>query len=128
MRIIMARKLYKRDFSRFLMLHHWIYECPAWQSLKPGPRALYWELKHKFNGYNNGEIYLSQRDAGNALNIGRDTVGIYFTELEEKGFINKTMGHCLGPAGKGQAAKWELTEYPMPGERKGKMSFMSWKK
>ena len=35
-------------------------------ALKPGPRALYVELKRRYNGVNNGSIYLSHRDASKA--------------------------------------------------------------
>lgn len=40
----------------------------AWRSLKPGPRALYIELRRCYNGINNGAIILSHRDAAKALN------------------------------------------------------------
>jgi len=107
----MSRKTFKRGRSAsFIQIEHWVYDSPAWQSLKPGPQALYLALKRRFNGYNNGEIFLSQRDAADRLNIGRDTVANYYTDLQAKGFIQKTVGHCLGPSGMGQAAKWALTE------------------
>ncbi len=124
----MSRKTFKRGRSvPFIQIEHWVYDCAAWQSLKPGPRALYLELKRKFNGGNNGEIFLSHRDAAMALNVGRDTVGIYYKELETKGFIILNFGHCLGPAGLGQASKWALTEYPLNGSPATK-DFMVWKK
>ncbi|MBL4872423.1 MAG: hypothetical protein JKY41_03285 [Rhodobacteraceae bacterium] len=124
----MARSTFKLgSTSRFIQIEHWFYDSPAWQSLKPGPRALYLELKRKFNGYNNGTVFLSQRDASEALNIGRDTVGVYYSELEAKGFIVKTMGHCLGPKGIGQAAKWALTECPL-NEAPATKDFRRWKK
>ena len=53
--------------------------------MKPGPRALYVELKRRFNGSNNGAIYLSHRDAAVALNVHRNTVGPMFRELERRG-------------------------------------------
>ena len=70
-------------------------------------------MKRRFNGYNNGQIFLSQRDAAKALNVGRDTVEIYRKELVKKGFIVRTVGHSLGLDGKGRAAQWALTELPM---------------
>lgn len=39
------------------------------KTLKPGPRALYAELKRRYNGSNNGRIFLSHRDAANALHV-----------------------------------------------------------
>ena len=122
----MGRSKFKKGGSKFIQLEHWIYDSPAYQSLKPGPRAIYVELKRQFNGHNNGDIFLSQRVAGKALNVGRDTVGKYLVELEAKGFIVKTMGHYLGPEGVGQAAKWALTELSMNGNSATK-EFMNWK-
>jgi len=84
-------------------------------------------MKRRFNGFNNGAIFLSQRDAATALNIGRDTAEIYRAELVEKGFIVKMRGHCLGSSGIGQAAQWTLTEEPLNGQPATK-DFMRWKK
>lgn len=117
----------KKGLPPFIQLLCWVCDTPAWQSLKPGPRALYVELKRKFNGHNNGSIYLSHRNAATALNVGRDTVSGYFLELEGKGFIVKTMGHCLGPSGLGQSAKWVLTELPAD-SAKATMEFKAWEK
>ena len=102
-------------------------QSEAWLDMKPGPRALYLELKTRFNGSNNGHLYLSHRDAGKALNVGRDTAGTYFAELIEKGFIVQTRGHCLGPSGVGQSATYALTEEKLDGAPATK-DFMKWKK
>ena len=124
----MSRKPFKRGQSAsFIQLHNWFCDCPSWRSLKPGPRALYLELKRRFNGGNNGELYLSHREASIALCIGRDTAGSYFADLQHAGFILQTLGHCLGPSGLGQSAKWALTELPLNGAPASKQ-FMSWKK
>ena len=123
----MGRNKFKKGSGKFIQLEHWVYDSPAFQSLKPGPRAIYVELKRQFNGHNNGNIFLSQRVAGDAANIGRDTVGKYLAELVAKGFIVKTMGHYLGPVGVGQAARWALTELSLDGAPATK-EFMAWKK
>jgi len=126
----MAGKIYKRQkrgAGRFVQLPEWVQASEAWQDLKPGPRALYIELKRQFKGGNNGEIFLSQRDAAKALNVGRDTVAGYFAGLIDHGFIIETRGHCLGPAGIGQSATYALTEEPLSGTPATK-NFMSWKK
>ena len=83
---------------------------PGWAALKPGPRALYLELKRRFNGRNNGKLFLSHRDAVESLGMNRKDIGTYFAELVDKGFIVPTQGHCLGPSGKGQATTYALTE------------------
>ena len=123
----MARKTFKKGTQpRFTRLFDGFLKSEAWRSLPPGPRALYLELKQRFNGCNNGEIYLSHRDAAKALNVGRDTAGTYFKTLIDRGFIVVTQGHCLGPAGIGQSATYALTEEPI-GNGAASKDFMRWK-
>lgn len=126
----MARKQYKHHKGKvvqFVQLPEWLQASQAWATLKPGPRALYIELKRRFKGGNNGHIFLSHRDAAKALNVGRDTVARYFAELKERGFIVETRGHCLEPNGTGQSATYALSEESLNGQPATK-EFMKWKK
>lgn len=120
-------KHHKKGAGRFVQLPHWVMDSPAWCHLKPGPRALYVELKRQYNGHNNGTVFLSHRDAAKRLNCGRDTVAGYFQELIAHGFIVVTRGHCLGPDGQGQAAHYALTEEPHETKPATK-DFMHWHK
>ena len=120
-------KQHKKGAGRHVQLPEWLLASDAWASLKPGPRALYVELKRRFNGHNNGELFLSHRDAAKLMNVGRDTVGKYYTELQDVGFLQQTVGHCLGPSGRGQSAKWALTEHPLNGAPATK-EFIKWRK
>lgn len=125
----MSRKPYKsnkRGTGSHVQLLEWLQASLAWRSLKPGPRALYIELKRRFNGYNNGAIILSHRDAAKALNVHRNTVGDYFRELEERGLIHATRGSCLGPAGIGEAAHWALDELPTQDSKPARRAFQRW--
>lgn len=125
----MSRKPYKRKkrgTGRHVQLHEWLQASLAWRSLKPGPRALYIELKRRYNGNNNGAIILSHRDAAKALNVHRNTVGDYFRELEERGLIHATRGSCLGPAGIGEAAHWALDELPTQDSKPARKAFVLW--
>ena len=65
----------KRGTGRHVQLPEWLQASQAWATLKPGPRALYIEMKRRFNGSNNGRILLSHRDAAKALVVHRNTVG-----------------------------------------------------
>lgn len=116
----------KKGTGRFVQIPEWLMASEAWATMKPAPRALYVELKRRFNGKNNGAIYLSHRDAAKALSIGRDTAGGYFAELVDRGFLIVTRGHCLGPEGKGQSATYALTEERLDGAPASK-DFLSWK-
>ena len=123
----MGKHFKKGQSAKFLMLDHWIYDTEAYRSLGLGARALYWALKRKYNGYNNGQVFMSHRDAAKDLARNRGTISVYFKELEEKGFIVKTRGHCLGPNGMGQSTHWALTEYGLNGV-KPTYDFKAWQK
>src|SRR5258708_10863808 len=86
---------------------------PAWKAMRCGARALYIAIKRYYNTKinNNGKIYLSCRDACEALGT-RSTRSIarWFAELEFYGFIVKTTEGCLGVYGNGIAPHYRLTE------------------
>lgn len=126
----MAKKPYKqhkRGKQRFVQLPEWLQQTEAWATLPPGPRALYVELKRRYTGSNNGRITLSYREAAKALNVHRNTVGAWFKELEERGFIELMQGHCLGPSGVGKTSLWRLTELPSDDMKSPSKAFASWR-
>ena len=118
----------RRDFAQpFVMLPHWAFDSPAYRSLKPGPRAILWELVRRYNGANNGQIGFSQRDMAAAINVAdRETVAGYVRELEAKGFI-KAM--CRGSfnvkVADRRATEWALT-WQRIGESPPTKEFMHW--
>ncbi len=117
----------KKGQPSFVQLFHWMMATEAWETMPPGPRTLYLELKKRYNGHNNGEIFLSHRDAATACSVHRNTVGGWFQKLEERGFIVQTKGPHLGPSGVGIAATWALTEYPTKDGSKATLAFKKWK-
>lgn len=120
-------KAHKKGAGRHVQLSEYLQATEAWRSLKPGPRALYIELKRRFNGSNNGDIFLSHRDAALALGINRNTVGPYFEELTAKGFIRLVTAPHLGPAGVGIASKWALEEEPTRDGKPASKAFIGWR-
>ena len=119
-------KAKKKGTGRHVQLPEWLQASEAWATLKPGPRALYVELKRRYNGVNNGRINFSHRDAANAMAVHRNTVGPWFEELQERGFIRMTQGPHLGPAGIGKASIWALDEEATPDMKPALKRFMSW--
>ncbi len=117
----------KKGAGRHVQLPEYLQATDAWATLKPGPRALYIELKRRYNGSNNGRIILSHRDAALALNVHRNTVGAWFKELEERGLITMTQGPTLGPSGCGLSAQWALQELPTAGGKSAGMAFRGWR-
>lgn len=119
----------KRSTSgRHVQLPEYLQATDAWSSMKPGPRALYIEIKRRYNGKNNGQIWLSHRDAAKALSISKNTVGGYFDTLQERGFIHQTRGGYLGPDGCGMAALWALDEERTHDGQPAKKRFLRWQK
>lgn len=116
----------KKGAGRHVQLPEWIQQTEAWATLKPGPRALYIELKRRFNGRNNGRIFFSHRDAAKAVNVHRNTVGQYFDELERRGLIRMEKGWHLGSDGYGKSAHWTLCEMPTHDGRPPDHSFREW--
>ena len=117
----------KRGAGRHVQLSEWLQAKEAWATLPPGPRALYIELKRRYNGRNNGQIILSHRDAAKAIVCSKNTVGRYFAELEARGFIHMTQAPCLGPSGIGQAAHWALGEEVTEGGIPAVKAFVKWR-
>jgi hypothetical protein len=110
------------------MLSHWAFDCPAYRSLKPGPRALLWELIRRHNGGNNGRIGFSQRAMSDAINVAdRETVAGYVRELEARGFIvAQRRGGFNVKAADRRASEWALTMFPI-GEELATKDFMRWR-
>jgi hypothetical protein len=112
----------------FIQLSQWMYDSPAFRSLRPGPRAVILALLRRYNGNNNGSIALSVRDA--AFDCGvrdKDTVAGYFDELERKGFIvaaRRGAFHLKDPTAS-RATEWRLTWLDAPGIKAMK-EFMQW--
>lgn len=118
----------ERGTGRFVQLHEYLQKTEAWGDLKPGPRALYIEIKRRFTGTNNGQIVLSHRDAANALNVHRNTIGPYLADLIEHGFIRIEQGAYLGPDGVGKSALMAITEETTYEGRPATKDFMKWSK
>ena len=110
---------------RFVKLEHWMLKTPAWQSLPSAPRALYVELAQRYNGYNNGEISMSVREAARLLHIANDTATKAFRELEAKGFIRRNVCGSFNWKIR-HATTWILTEHAFADQLATK-EFASWR-
>lgn len=117
----------KRGTGRHVQLQEWLQATEAWETMKPGPRALYVELKRRFLGSNNGRIILSHRQAAEALNVHRNTVSAWFDELVDRGFIRVECPPHLGPDGIGKATLWALTELKTADGKPATSNFKHWR-
>ena len=103
-------------FVRHVRLDHWIFDCAVYRRLKPGPRALLWELIRRFNGSNNGRIGFGVREAAKAVNVNAtETVSGYFHDLEAAGFIVATRRSAFNLKARADrmATEWALTWLPI---------------
>lgn len=122
----MSNKHKRKGKSKFIMIDGYVKRSAAWKALTPNARAVYIELKWRYDGTNNGRIGLGERELAAELNTGRETARRALSELIEKGFVTKTK--LSGFNVKHRAAtEWRLTEYlcDLTGELPTK-TFMRW--
>lgn len=94
----------------FVQLYKTFLQEPAWLSLPMGARVLYIAVKSYYNGTNNGELFMSVRDAAALIGCTPRSAHRWFQELIDKGFLRRSGGGSLGADGKGEAQCWRLTE------------------
>lgn len=97
--------------SRHVRLHHWVLDTAAYCDLKPIARALLVQLYRLYNGANNGELFLSVRDAATAINVAPNTALKAFADLETHGFIRAAQRGSFSLKSR-HATTWILTEFP----------------
>lgn len=111
--------------ARHIRLHHYLLNSPAWRALMPGPRALLMELYALYNGSNNGDLFLSEREAAKRCGVKhKNTAAKWFRELEDKGFIRPKVRGSFNvkvPT----ATAWILTEFEYNNQQPTK-DFMRW--
>jgi len=99
----------------------------AWRSLSGSALKVWFELHTRFNGGNNGRVYLSFNEAAENLGMGKATVQRAFKELDEKGFL---VLEKPGSWYHRRAHEWRLTTKSVHGV-KGKTApthdWQSWK-
>ena len=111
----------------FVKLEFFMLNTAAWAALSPQARAIYIELRQRFNGRNNGRIGLSVREAAELCRMNRDTASKGLKALEELGFVE-----TVTPGGFSRkvrhSTEWRLTTDPcdVTGELPSK-AFMRWR-
>ena len=113
----------------FVQLHVWLMESPAWRDLSGNARAVYVEMKARYNGRNNGLLSMSTREAGDAINATNDTGSRALKELIEHGFLVVTEASSFVRK-VGVARSFRLTEAAddRPGvSRLPSKDFMRWR-
>ena len=76
--------------GQYLSLSYFLLRSEVWHSLSGAAIKVLLELHTRFNGSNNGRVFLSMNEAAERLGIGKSTVQRAYEELQAKGFIVKT--------------------------------------
>lgn len=125
------------DDGRYFPMFEWFMRSAAWQHASVYEKALYVELKRRYNGKNNGDIPMSHREAQSLLGCSNKPISAAFAGLQRKGFIKAAVkGSFDWKAARtgdnnGRSTRWELTELPLDLPLKvltgGTKDFMKWK-
>jgi hypothetical protein len=78
----------KKD--RYFVLHHYMLKTDAWKALSAPARAVYIQIGLRYDGFNNGRISFSVRDAASECGLAKNTANRAFKELVDMGFIEET--------------------------------------
>lgn len=76
--------------KHWVQVEHYLMDTPAWRALSANAKVIYFEVKRRYNGKNNGLISFSSREAGEALNASHQTGSRALNELQENGFLEVT--------------------------------------
>lgn len=101
---------YKRKSGPpFVQIHKWLTGSAAWKDLSPTARCAYFEIKQRYNGFNNGSIGLGVRELADALGVSRSVAGRALLEVRQHGFASVAKPSSFGTNGR-RATEWLLTE------------------
>ena len=77
----------RSDEGQYVLMPYAMIKSSAWRALS-GPAVKLWlELHTRFNGGNNGKVFLSMNEAAEILGLGKATVQRAFEDLQDKGFL-----------------------------------------
>lgn len=106
----MSRKVNNNGRSkggdRYVVLSHPILISQAWLDLPPPACKILIDMRRRFNGYNNGDITLSVREAAIAGNCGKSSAQRHLESLIRHGFIALNI---KGKMRNRNASTWFLT-------------------
>jgi hypothetical protein len=111
--------------KKYVQWNRWMYATAAFASLDPFEVRLLFELYALYNGFNNGRLYLSLRQAALRCKMSKDKAGSSFHTLQERGFIRSRADEPSNFVLR-EARCWILTEHEFAG-RAATKEFMNWR-
>ncbi|WP_341212013.1 helix-turn-helix domain-containing protein [uncultured Limimaricola sp.] len=104
-----GRKGKRPEEGQYAPLPYALLKSPAWRALSGPAIKAFLELHTRYNGCNNGRLFLSLNEAADILGIGKATAQRALVELQDKGFLVLTKpGNWYGR----QANEWRITIKP----------------
>jgi hypothetical protein len=82
----------------------------AWTALSAPARAVYIQIGFRYDGFNNGRIAFSVRDAASECGLAKDTANRAFKDLVDLGFIEETRHGGLSRKTR-IASEWRMTAF-----------------
>ena len=102
----------RNESEQYVKLSYRMLRSDAWRSLSGQGLKVYFELRARYNGGNNGQLTLSLDEAARLLRMSKTTAKRAVAELEEKGFIIMTKrGQWYGR----QASEYAVTDKSVNG-------------
>lgn len=96
--------------GRHVRLYHWMLESASWQNLDATARGIYIDLLTRYNGFNNGRISYSVREAERSLHIGKSNAARALQRLDDGGFITPLKKGGFSRKDR-HSTEWRLTEF-----------------
>lgn len=113
-----------RNGPKFVMLRYDMMDSSAYLSLSPAARCVWHEIRRRYNGFNNGGIPLSCREAAERVGIGKDTACRAFEELMDRGFVKIGQDAAFNVKTR-FSRRWILTDYPV-GSKSATSEWRKW--
>ncbi len=85
-----VNKTGRNETEQYVKISYAMVQSDAWRSLSHGALKVWFELRIRYNGRNNGKLSLSLDEGARLLGMSKSTIGRGLKELEVKGFIVKT--------------------------------------
>ncbi len=102
----------RNDGEQYVKLSYRMLRSDVWRSLGGPATKVYFELRTRYMGSNNGSLTLSLDEAARLLCMSKTTAKRALVELEEKGFITMTKrGQWYGRV----ASQYAVTDKPVNG-------------
>ena len=115
----------RRHTPPFVMIYHSMMEGAAWADLSGNAVKLLLHMVKLYNGSNNGEIAMGERQAAAAIGAARNTAARALDDLEAHGFIVAIeRGHFAVKVK--HATSWRLTFQPS-GNRGPTRDYRAWR-